>query len=91
MQNTQRTQNVNLEKCGNVVGTMSYGPIVQVWCESLDGGTTDSRIITANFQNEAMAKRFVRWFQVWTTNGAAPTMPLDLVLGRISELQGTYY
>lgn len=80
-----------LDKCGNAIGTMSYGPIVQVWCESLDGGPTDSRIINVNFQNETLAQRFASWFSVWTTNGAAPTMPLPLVLARVSELGGTFY
>ena len=41
---------------GNCVGTMRYGCTVEVWCESLDGGPTDSRIVTVPFPTEEIAK-----------------------------------
>jgi uncharacterized protein (DUF1330 family) len=48
-------QVIDFSKVGTCVGTMRYGTLVQFWCNSLDGGSTDSRIITIEFPNEETA------------------------------------
>lgn len=40
---------------GTCLGTMRHGTSVQFWCESRDGGCTDTRIITVTFPNGTIA------------------------------------
>ena len=47
---------LDLAKCGHVVGALCVGNVVQLWCRSLDGGATDSRIIPVSFETEEMAR-----------------------------------
>lgn len=47
---------IDFSKVGACAGTMRYGNIVQFWCESLDGGASDSRIISIEFPTEQIAE-----------------------------------
>jgi hypothetical protein len=40
---------------GTCIATMRYGCTVDFWCESKDGGVTDTRIVTLTFPTEAVA------------------------------------
>lgn len=40
---------------GACVGTMRHGTLVQFFCESLDGGPTDSHVVNIEFPTEAIA------------------------------------
>lgn len=48
---------IDMSKVGTCVGTMLYGTTVQFWCRSLDGGVSDSRIISISFDNEDVARQ----------------------------------
>lgn len=46
---------LDLTKHGKCIGTMRYGSLVEFWCESLDGDSTDVRIIPLTFPTEEIA------------------------------------
>lgn len=48
---------MNLPNVGPCRGTMLYGNTVQFWCQALDGGASDSKIITIEFSNEEVARQ----------------------------------
>jgi hypothetical protein len=82
----------NLDKCGNAVGTMSYGNIVQVWCQSLDGGPTDSRIFSVEFPSDGNALLFASWFKLWTVENDRKMIPLPIVLRKATiGFGGTFH
>jgi hypothetical protein len=47
---------INLDLYGECVGTMIYGNLVEFWCRSLDGDSTDTRIIPVTFPTEEIAQ-----------------------------------
>jgi hypothetical protein len=48
-------QTIDMSKVGACVATLRYGNVVQFWCESLDGDSTDTRIISIEFPTDEIA------------------------------------
>jgi hypothetical protein len=46
---------LDLSKHGKCIGTLQYGSMVEFWCESLDGDSTDVRIIPVTFPSVEIA------------------------------------
>jgi hypothetical protein len=46
---------IDFNTVGACVGAVRFDNRVQFWCEALDGGVTDSKIITVEFPTEEIA------------------------------------
>lgn len=47
---------MDMSTVGKCFANQRYGTTVQFWCEAVDGGPTDSKLIDITFENEDIAK-----------------------------------
>ena len=47
--------NINLDTLGEVFASERFGRTVKFYCRALDGGETDSKVISLTFSSEAIA------------------------------------